>query len=145
MPTEQNKALVRQMVEEIFNRGNISLVDEIMAPDFVEREELPPGIPRDREGVKMLTIMMRSGIPDFNATIDDVVAEGDRVVIRMTSRGTQTGEFMGMPPTGKSISVGVIDIFRIAGGKFVEHWGVTDMMGMMQQLGAMPAPGQSGS
>ena len=75
----------------------------------------------------------------------DVVAEGDRVVIRKTFRGTQTGEFMGMPPTGKSISVGVIDIFRIAGGKIVEHWGLADMMGMMQQLGAMPAPGASGS
>ena len=87
--------------------------------------------------------MLRSGIPDFKATIDDVVAEGDRVVIRMTFRGTQTGEFMGMPPTGKSISVGVIDIFRIAGGKIVEHWGQMDSMGMMQQLGAIPAPGQS--
>ena len=67
------------------------------------------------------------------------------MVIRKTFRGTQTGEFMGMPPTGKSISVGVIDIFRIAGGKIVEHWGQMDSMGMMQQLGAMPAPGQSGS
>ena len=144
MSTEQNKALVRQLIEEVMNRGNISLVDEIMPPDFVDHEGAPR-LPPTREGFKQSVPMLRSGIPDFNATIDDVVAEGDRVVIRMTWRGTQTGEFMGMPPTGKSISVGVIDIFRIAGGKIVEHWGLADMMGMMQQLGAMPAPGQSGS
>jgi predicted ester cyclase len=115
-----------------------------MPPDYVDHEGVP-GYPPTREGFKQSIPMLRSGIPDFNATIDDVVAEGDRVVIRMTFRGTQTGEFMGMPPTGKSISVGVIDIFRIAGGKIVEHWGQMDSMGMMQQLGAMPAPGQSGS
>jgi len=140
--TEQNKALVRQLVEEVFNRGNVSRVDEFMAPDFVDHEGVP-GYPPTREGFKQSIPMLRSGMPDFNATIDDVVAEGDRVVIRMTWRGTQTGEFMGMSPTGKSISVGVIDIFRIAGGKVVEHWGLMDSMAMMQQLGAMPAPGHS--
>ena len=144
MSTEQNKALVRQMVEEIFNRGNMSRADEFLAPDFVEHEELPPGIPQGREGVKQLTTMMRNAFPDFTATIEDMVAEGDKVVIRMTWRGTQKGEFMGVPPTGKTVSFGVLDIIRIAGGKFVEHWGQMDNMGMMQQLGAIPAPGQSG-
>ena len=145
MSTEQNKALVRQIVEEIFNRGNISLADKLLAPDFVEREELPPGMPRDREGVKLLTTMLRSAFPDFKGTIDDIVAEGDKVVLRWTWSGTQKGEFMGVPPTGKSVSFGVIDIFRIAGGKVVEHWGLMDSMTMMQQLGAIPTPGQSGS
>ena len=145
MSAEQNKALVRQMVEEIFNRGNISLADEFMASDFVEHEELPPGIPRGREGVKQLTMIMRSAFPDFKATIQDMIAEDDKVVIRMTWTGTQKGEFMGIPPTGKSVSFGVIDIIRAAGGKFVEHWGQMDSMGMMQQLGAIPAPEQSGS
>jgi len=145
MSTEQNKALVRQMVEEMFNRGNIGRADEFLAPDFVEREELPPGIPRDREGVKQLTAMLRGAFPDFRATIDDMVAEGDKVVMRMTWRGTHKGEFMGIPPTGKSVSFGVIDIIRIAGGKFVEHWGQMDTMSLMQQLGAIPTPpGQSG-
>jgi steroid delta-isomerase-like uncharacterized protein len=140
MSTEQNnKALVRQMVEEIFSRGNMSLVDKFLAPDFVEREELPPGIPPGREGVKQLTTMFRSAFPDFKATIDDIIAEGDKVVIRQTWSGTHKGEFMGIPPTGKS---GVIDIIRIAGGKFVEHWGQMDSMGMMQQLGVTPAPGE---
>src|SRR5512134_1882367 len=145
MSIEQNKALVRQMVEEVFNRGNISLAGEFMAPDFVEREELPPGIPRDREGVKQLTTMLRSAFPDFKATIDDIVAEGDKVVIRQTWSGTQRGEFMGIPPTGRSVSFGVIDIIRIADGKFVEHWGQMDSMSLMQQLGAIPAPVQSRS
>ena len=141
MSTEQNKAVVRRMVEEIFNRGNMSLVDEFLAPDFIEREELPPGIPPGREAVKQLTMMLRSAFPDFKATIDDMIAEGDKVVIRQTWSGTQKGEWMGVPPTGKRVSIGVIDIIRIAGGKFVEHWGQMDSMGMMQQLGAIPAPG----
>ena len=144
MSTEQNKALVRRMVEEIFNRGNMSLADEFLAPDFVEREELPPGIPSGREGVIQLTAMLHSAFPDFKATIDDIIAEGDKVVIRQTWSGTHKGEFMGVPPTGKSVSFGVLDIIRVAGGKFVEHWGQMDSMGMMQQLGAIPAPGQGG-
>jgi steroid delta-isomerase-like uncharacterized protein len=141
MATEQNKALFRRMVEEIFNRGNMSLADEFIAPDFVEHEELPPGIPPGREGVKQLTAMLRSAFPDFKATIDDMIAEGDKVVVRMTWRGTHKGEFMGIPPTGKSVSFGVIDIVRFAGDKFAEHWGLMDSMSMMQQLGAVPAPG----
>jgi steroid delta-isomerase-like uncharacterized protein len=145
MSTEQNKALTRQMVEEIFNQGNFSRVDEFLAPDFVEHEELPPGIPAGREGVKELTAVLRSTFPDFKATIDDIVAEGDKVVIRMTWTGTQKGEFMGVPPTGKSVSFSVIDVIRIADGKFVEHWGLMDSMGLMQQLGAIPAPGEGGA
>jgi steroid delta-isomerase-like uncharacterized protein len=144
MSIEQNKALVRQMVEEIFNRGNIDSADEFLAPDFAEREELPPGLPGGREGVKQLTVMLRGAFPDLKATIEDIVAEGDKVVIRQTWTGTHTGgEFMGVAPTGKRVSVGVIDIIRIAEGKFVEHWGQMDSMGMMQQLGAIPPPGQS--
>ena len=121
MSTEQNKALVRRLMEEVFNRGNISLVDELFAPDFVEHEELPPGIPAGSEGVKQMSTMFRSAFPDFKATIDDMIAEGDKVVVRGTWSGTHKGEFMGIPPTGKRVSIGVIDIIRIAGGKFVEH------------------------
>ncbi len=142
MSTEQNKAVARQLVEEVFNRGNMSKIDEFMAPDFIEREELPPGIPRDREGVKMLTTMLRSAFPDFKATIDDLLAEGDKVVIRQTWSGTHKGEFMGIPPTGRSVSFGVIDVIRFSGGKVVEHWGLMDSMSLMQQLGAVPAPAQ---
>jgi steroid delta-isomerase-like uncharacterized protein len=145
MSLEQDKASVRRFVEEIFNRGNMSVVDEVFAPDFVEHEELPAGIPNDREGVVQLGTLLRTAFPDFNATIDDIIAEGDKVVIRMTWRGTQEGEFLGIPPTGRAISIGVIDIIRMADGKAVEHWGQMDSMGMMQQLGAIPAPAAGGA
>ena len=140
MVTEQNKALIGRFIEEIFNRGNMSIVDEILAPGFVDHEELPGGIPNGREGFKTLTTMLRSAFPDFKGTIEDILAEGDKVVVRMTWSGTQKGEFMGIPATGKSVSFGVIDIIRIAGGKLVEHWGQMDSMRLMQQLGAIPAP-----
>ena len=140
MAAEQNKALIVRFVEELFNRGNMGIVGEIFAPDFIEHEQLPPGIPIGREGVKVMTTMLRNAFPDFKATIDDILAEGDKVVVRMTWSGTQKGEFMGVPAAGKRVSFGVIDIIRIADGKFVEHWGQMDSMGMMQQLGAIPAP-----
>jgi len=140
MAAEHNKALTVRFVEELFNQGNMGIVGEIFAPDFIEREQLPPGIPNGREGVKVLTTMLRSAFPDFKATIDDILAEGDKVVIRMTWSGTQKGEFMGVPATGKRVSFGVIDIIRITNGKLVEHWGQMDSMSLMQQLGAIPAP-----
>jgi steroid delta-isomerase-like uncharacterized protein len=143
MSTEQNKALARQLVEEVLNKGNMSRADEIVAPNFVEHEELPPQIPPGREAPKVMFTMLRRAFPDFKATIKHLIAEDDKVVLHMTWTGTQKGEFMGVPPTGKSISINVIDIIRIADGKFVEHWGVMDQMAMMQQLGVIPAPGQS--
>ena len=142
MSIEQNKALVRQMVEEVFNGGNMSLVDELFAVDFVEHEELPPGTPPGREGAKAITTAIRSAFPDFKATIEHIIAEGDKVFIRMTWSGTQAGEFMGVPSTGKKFAVGVFDVVRMENGKIVEHWGLMDSMGMMQQLGAMPGPDQ---
>ncbi len=141
MSAEQNKAAFRRMVDEVFNRGNFALIDEVVAPDFIEREELPPGFPPGREGIMLLTQMLRSAFPDFKATIDDMLADGDRVATRMTWTGTHQGEFMGIPPTGKRISIQVIDFVRFADGRFAEHWGLMDNMGMMQQLGAIPAPG----
>jgi steroid delta-isomerase-like uncharacterized protein len=140
MSTEQNKASAHQFIEEVLNQGIMSRINELLAPDFVEHEELPPGVPRDREGVTLLMTMLRSAFPDFKATIDDMIAEGDKVVVRMTWTGTQQGEFMGMPPSGKPMSIGVIDIFRMEKDKLVEHWGLSDTMSMMEQLGEMPAP-----
>jgi len=145
MSTEQNKALARRLVEELLNRKNMSVVNEIFSPDFVEHEQLPPEIPPGREAPKILFTMLHRAFPDFKATIEHLVAEGDQVVLYMTWTGTQKGEFMGVPPTGKSISIGVIDIIRLAEGKFVEHWGIMDSMALMQQLGAIPAPGAGGS
>lgn len=143
MSIENNKTVFRQVVEEIFNQGNINLFDELVAPDFIEHEELPPELPGGREGAKMLFTQLRSAFPDFKAKIEDIIAEGDRVVVRMNWTGTHKDEFMGIPATGKSISIEVIDIVRIEGGKFVEHWGIMDNMAMMQQLGVVPEPGQA--
>jgi steroid delta-isomerase-like uncharacterized protein len=141
MSTEQNKAAMRKRVDEIFNKGNVDAVAEYLAPDFVEHEVLPPGVPEGAEGLKVLTTMLRTAFPDLHAKIDDVIAEGDKVVLNMTWSGTQKGEFMGIPPTGKPVSIEVIDIIRLKDGKGVEHWGLMDNMGMMQQLGVVPAPG----
>lgn len=111
MSTEQNKELATRMIEEIFNRGNVDKVDEFPASGLVEREELPPGLQPGREGVTQLALMMRSAFPDLKATIEDAVAEADKVVVRWTCAGTHSGdEFMGVPPTGKKVSVEVIDI-----------------------------------
>jgi steroid delta-isomerase-like uncharacterized protein len=143
MSTEQNKALLSRLMKEVFSRGNISLVDELLAPDFVEHEELPPGIPPGREAVKQFSTLFRSAFPDLKITIDDIIAEGDKVVVRGIWSGTHKGEFMGIPPTDKSVSFGVIDIVRIVGGKVVEHWGQMDTLRMMQQLGVIATPGES--
>jgi predicted ester cyclase len=113
MSTEQNKALVRRMVEEIFNRETLVRPTSSWRPTSLSTKN-SPGIPSGREGVKQSTAMMRSAFSDFKATIDDMIAEGDKVVIRQTWSGTQKGEFMGVPPTGKSVSFGVIDILRMA-------------------------------
>jgi steroid delta-isomerase-like uncharacterized protein len=139
MSVEQNKALFRRLVEEVFNKGNVSTIDEFLAPNFVEREVLPPGTPSGREGVKQLTMMFRTAFPDFNVSIDDMIAEGDKIVARTTWSGTQKGEFMGIPSSGKRVSFDVIDIIRISEGKGVEHWGVMDSSALMQQLGVIPA------
>jgi steroid delta-isomerase-like uncharacterized protein len=141
MSTEQNKAAMSRMVDEFFNKGNADAVDEFMAPDFVEHEVLPPGTPPGAEGLKQLIGMIKTAFPDFHASVDDAIAEGDKVVLNMTWSGTHKGEFMGIPPTGKHISFGVIDIIRVRDGKASEHWGIMDNMSMMQQLGAMAAPG----
>lgn len=138
MSIEQNKAIVRQLVEEVINQNNLSLAAEIMAADIIEHEETPPGVPAGIEGTKILFGMLHSAFPDFKATINDLIAEDDKVVVFMTWAGTQEGEWMGMPASGKSMSINVMDIFRVADGKLVEHWGISDTMAMMQQLGAMP-------
>ena len=141
MSTEQNKALARRIMEEVINQGNASLADELFAPDFVEHEELPPGIPSGIEAVKTLFTMFRGAFPDFQVKVDDLIAEGDKVVVRSTWSGTHKGEFMGIPASGKRVSFGVYDTIRMADGKVVEHWGQMDNMGLMQQIGAIPAPG----
>ena len=139
---ENNKALVRRFVDEVQSGGNIDLIDEICSPGFVNHSA-PPRIPANREGIKILTAMFRGAFPDSHFTIEDMVAEGDKVVTRKTFHGTHEGEFMGIPPSGRVVSMGLIDIVRISEGRVVEHWSEGDSLGMMQQLGVIPQPGQS--
>ena len=138
MTIENNKAVAQRMIDEVFNHGNMSLADELLSPDYIEHEELPPGVPAGREGLKQTILMTRAAFPDFAATIEDIVAEGDKIAQRITWTGTHTGDFMGIQATGKFVSIQVLDIFRVVDGHIVEHWGLMDSMGLMQQLGVMP-------
>lgn len=141
MSTEQNKADFKRLYDEVFNQGNLDVVDELIAPNVVEHQP-QPGVDPNAQGpelVKQIATFYRSAFPDLHITVEDMVAEGDRVVGRVTITGTHQGDLMGIPPTGKRVQVGSIDIIRYEGGKVVEHWGETDAMGLMQQLGVVPA------
>jgi steroid delta-isomerase-like uncharacterized protein len=140
MSIEANKELVRRY-QEAHNTNNLDALNTIVAPDLIAHS-LMPGLPPGLEGGKLVHQMAVSAFPDFHATIEDLIAEGDKVAARMTFRGTHSGgEFMGIPPSGKQFAFSATAIFRIAGGKIVEHWGDEDSLGWLQQLGAMPAPG----
>ena len=140
MSAEQNKALVCHIIEEVYNQGNMAVIDEHFSPDYVHHT-LPPGMPQDREGCRQMVKMLHTAFPDYRITIEDVVAEGDKVVLRFHWSGTHKGEFMGIAPTGKKVTVTAMSMHRIEGGKEVEQWGELDRLGMMQQLGVVPAPG----
>ena len=140
--SEQNKANIRRFYDEVFNAGNIAVVDELVASNFVDHEEFP-GLSGGRDGLKQFVTMMRTAFPDARMDVDDLIAEGDKVVARLTMSGTQRGEFAGIPASGKSMNVTTIDIIRFENGQAVEHWGVMDSAKMMEQLGAMPAAGSA--
>lgn len=140
MSPEENKALGRRIVDAI-NLGSSAALDEVFAPGYVDRNPFPGATP-DREGFKLGLTKFRAAFPDFRYTIDDEIAVGDRLVHRLTARGTQKGEFLGVPASGKEATWSEIHIGRIADGKVVEHWGTVDQMGMAQQLGLVSAPKQ---
>ena len=124
-------------MDEVFNKGNMKVMDELLSSNVVEHNPFPgqgPGF----EGFKKGLTELRQAFPDLHMTVDDMLADGDKVIIRSTMTGTHKGAFMNMPATGKQIKVEAIDIVRIKDGKAVEHWGVTDTMTMMQQLGVVP-------
>jgi steroid delta-isomerase-like uncharacterized protein len=141
MSAEENKSLVRRYFEAIDARRDPAVVDEFLAPDFVSHSP-SPGFGSDREGQKGAFAHFLAAAPDSTHVIDTMVAEGDRVVTRLTAEGTQTGELFGIPPTGKRMTMTGIAIHRIADGKIVEHWHEIDMLGGLQQLGVVPTPGQ---
>ena len=140
MTTEENKATMRRLLNEGFIGGNTAIVDELVASDMVDHSPVP-GQASGLEGLKQMITMFRTAFPDLNVTVEDEVAEGDKVVIRVRTRGTHRGEFMGIAPTEKQIDIGEMHIVRFSGGKMVEHWGQEDSLGMMQQLGVIPTDG----
>jgi steroid delta-isomerase-like uncharacterized protein len=136
---DDNKAILRAYVETIFNQKQVDRADELVAPDYVDHAALPgqaPGL----EGAKKKWAMYLAGIPDLRVTIEEMVAEGDKVGVRRSYEGTHRGELLGVPPTGKQVRIGGISIFRLAGGKIAEHWEQLDRLALMQQLGVIPAP-----
>jgi steroid delta-isomerase-like uncharacterized protein len=137
MSIEDNKALVRRLVEAS-NRGNLDALDALVTDTFVEHSPYVQGGPAGAEGMKQFARMIRSGFPDSEWVIDDLIAEGDQVVMRWTSRGTHQGEAFGIPATGRPVVVTGIDIFRVSGGKLAERWNEVDMLGSMQQIGVVP-------
>lgn len=137
--SETNKALTQRFIDEIFNQGNLASLDELIADDFVDRTPMP-NVPANKEGLKQIALMFRAAFPDLKVTVEQQIAEGDLVAMRLVTRGTHRGDLMGIAATGKQIEINEQHIIRIANGKAVEHWGVEDNLGMMQQLGVVQMP-----
>jgi steroid delta-isomerase-like uncharacterized protein len=140
MSIEENKAIARRFFEEVWNNGNLAVADELLAPNIIFHL---PGEPEevigDRESYKQVVRRNRTAFPDLQEEIEDMIAEGDRVVTRWLWRGTHQGEWHGHAPTGKTFTYGGITILRIADGKIVEDWFYSDLLGLQQQLGTLPA------
>lgn len=142
MSTEQNKALAFRFIEEIWNQKNLAVAKELMAATYVfHTPGSPPGLPPGPEGFQQFASVFFAAFPDVHTSIEDQLAEGDKVVTRWTSRGTNTGSLFGVSATGKSATITGITIDRIADGKIVESWDELDQLGMLQQLGVIPVRG----
>jgi predicted ester cyclase len=145
MSAEENKALIRRYYERIDaaarEKRDASFLDEFVASDFANHD-VPPGFTPDLEGLKQANDYFLAAAPDGYHVVEDMIAEGDKVMTRLSAYGTQTGELFGIPPTGKQIRMTAIAVHRIANGKIVEHWSELDNLGLMQQLGVVPEPGQ---
>jgi steroid delta-isomerase-like uncharacterized protein len=139
MTIEDNNALVLRFVEEFWSKGNLAAADELMAPDVVIHQPAVGGL----AGLKAFNTTLRAAFPDWYSTPEELIAEGDRLVERWTGRGTQRGEFQGIPPTGKPVTVPGVVFYRIRDGKIVEFRGSFDMLSLLQQLGVVPATPRS--
>jgi steroid delta-isomerase-like uncharacterized protein len=136
---EENKAVIRRY-REAHNANNLDALDAIVASDVISHNALP-GLPPGLEGGKMAHQAFLASFPDIQTKTDHMVAEGDKVIEWYTARGTQTGAFMGIPPTGKNIEIPAVVVYRLANGKIVETWGLNDGQTLLQQLGVLPMPG----
>ncbi len=140
MSAEGKQTIVRCYNEELYNQGNLAAAGEWLDADYVRHDPASPGL-RGLEGMRQFVAAYRGAFPDLVITVEDVIVEGDRAAYRWTGRGTQLGELLGIPPTGKQATVSGINIARFAGDKIVEEWSNWDQLGLLQQLGVVPTPG----
>lgn len=141
--SERNKAIVRRAIEEVYNAGDLAAVDELVSDDFVAHS--PAQEVHGPQEMKQYVRALREAFPDLRLTINDQVAEGHKVVTRWTAEGTHTGTFQGIPPTGRHGTMSGIDIDYVIDGKTVECWTLGDNLSLLQQLGVIPAAGESGT
>ena len=139
MSVSENEELYRRVTQDAFSKGDLSVIDEVVSSDFQEHEPAP-GVRSGRDGVKDIVGMMRTAFPDLRVRIDETFGVGDQLCARATFMGTNTGSFMGNPPTGKPVEWEAIDVIRSRDGRIVEHWGQMDMIGLFTQLGLMQMP-----
>ena len=142
MSTEENKAIVRRFFEEGPSKGNLSIANELLSPDFTLHVPLPAS--QGIEGINEVITACRTAFEHLNVTIEDMTAEGNKVAARFTAQGIHKGNFMGLPATGKPITITGIEIFRIKNGKIAELWGEANLLGLMQQLGIIPVSENQG-
>ena len=136
---ESNKAIMHRFWA-VWEQGDVDLLDELLAPEYINHTLAAPDLPPGPEGVKDVVSMFRSGMPDLRVNIEDMIAEGDRVATRYALEGTHGGDLFGIAPTGRHLSIKSMTVERLSGGKIVEHWRVTDELDMMHQLGAIGQP-----
>ena len=135
--SQADEETVRRVMEEVFNKGNLAVIDEVVDANYVEHNPMPDQ-PAGLPGLKAMVNMLRTAFPDLQMPIEDLFSTGDRVVIRGKMTGTHKGEFMGTPPSGNKIDAMYIDIVRFANGKAVEHWGLMEEMTLAMQTGMLP-------
>jgi steroid delta-isomerase-like uncharacterized protein len=143
MPAEEDKAVVRRFVEEVMNEGNLEVADELISPGHVNHDPTALEVPPGPEGIKQLIGMYRSAFPDIHFSTGEMFAVDGRVTHRWTFTGTHEGEMMGVEPTGKGVEVSGVEINHVEGGRISESWTVSDALGLMQQLGLTPQPGDT--
>jgi len=136
------KVLVRRLFEEVWNQGNLAAIDELFAPSYIRYDPAAPEA-KGLAGFKQLVVMLRTAFPDLHFTLEEIIAEDDKVMTRALLRGTHRGEYLGIAPTGKPVAVMGMVVLRIAQGKFQEGWLMMDNLGLLQQLGVVPPVGQS--
>lgn len=145
MLSETNKTVSRRFFEEVFGKGKLNVLDEIIAEDYVNSGPgTLPELPTGPDGAKKLVTVYRKAFPDVHFTIDDQIAEGDTVVTRWTADGTHQGELVGIPATGKTSTVSGVAVDRFVNGKIAESWGIFDQFGMLHQLGVISMPEPAG-